>query len=103
MVPELTNGEFEIFSKDGIVLIDFFAEWCMPCVMMSPIIEDLNEEFSGKVKIGKINVDDNKKIAEKFEINSIPTFVILKEGKEVERVNGALTQVELEELICKYI
>lgn len=103
IVPELTNGEFEAFSKEGTVLIDFFAEWCMPCMMMSPIIEDLNEEFFGKIKIGKINVEDNEKIADKFEVHSIPTFIILKEGKEVERVSGALTQDELEELIKVYI
>jgi thioredoxin 1 len=103
MVPELTNGEFETFSKNGIVLIDFFAEWCMPCVIMGPIIEDLNEEFSGKIKIGKINVEDNEKVAEKFEVHSIPTFILLKNGKEIERISGALTQDELEEIINKYI
>ncbi len=103
IVPELTNGEFEDFSKEGTVLIDFFAEWCMPCMMMSPIIEDLNEEFHGKINIGKINVDDNQKIAEKFEVNSIPTFIVIKEGKEIERMNGALTQDELESLIKRHI
>jgi thioredoxin 1 len=103
IVPELTNGEFEAFSKEGTVLIDFFAEWCMPCMMMSPIIEDLNEEFNNKINIGKINVEDNQKIAEKFEVNSIPTFIILKNGKEVERMNGALTQDELEDLIKRHI
>jgi thioredoxin 1 len=103
IVPELTNGEFETFSKEGTVLIDFFAEWCMPCMMMSPIIEDLNEEFFGKIKIGKINIEDNKKIADKFEVHSIPTFIILKDGNEVERVSGALTQDELEKLIKVYL
>ena len=103
IVPELTNGEFENFSKEGIVLIDFFAEWCMPCMMMSPIIEDLNEEFEGKVNIGKINIDDNPEISERFQVNSIPTFVLLKEGKEIERLNGALSQDELTKLIKKQL
>lgn len=101
IVPELTNGEFETFSREGLVLIDFFAEWCMPCMMMSPIIEDLNEEFGGKIKIGKVNVDDNPEISEKFGISSIPTFIILKNGKEIERRNGTLTQDELSEIIKK--
>jgi thioredoxin 1 len=103
IVPELTNGEFETFSKKGIVLIDFFAEWCMPCMMMSPIVEDLNEEFENKINIGKVNVDDNPEISEKFGISSIPTFILLKEGKEIDRMNGALTQDELEEFINKHL
>ena len=74
----------------------------MPCVMMSPILEDLNEEFDEKIKIGKINVDDNSEISEKFGISSIPTFILLKDGKEIERMNGALTQDELSEVIRKH-
>ena len=103
IIPELTNGEFETFSKSGLVLIDFFAEWCMPCMMMSPILEDLNEEFEGKVNIGKVNVDDNPEISEKYGVSSIPTFVLLKDGKEIDRMNGALTQDELSEVIRKNI
>ena len=103
IIPELTNGEFENFSREGLVLIDFFAEWCMPCVMMSPILEDLNEEFDGKIKIGKINVDDNSEISEKFGISSIPTFILLKDGKEIKRINNTLTQDELGEIIRKHL
>ncbi len=102
-VPELTNGEFNVYIKEGINFIDFFAEWCMPCVMMGPIIEDLAEEFEGKVKFGKINVDDEKEIAKKFEVSSIPTFIIFKEGQEVKRIIGVVNQDELNELIKKYI
>jgi thioredoxin 1 len=72
-------------------------------MMMSPIVEDLNEEFENKINIGKVNVDDNPEISEKFGISSIPTFILLKEGKEIDRMNGALTQDELEEFINKHL
>ncbi len=103
VVPELTNGEFENFVKGGVVFIDFFAEWCMPCTMMSPIIEDLSEEFKGKVKFGKVDVDENQKIAQKFEVTSIPTFVILKGSQVLERHSGTMSQNELEEIIEKHL
>ncbi len=103
VVPELTNGEFESFTKEGVVLIDFFAEWCMPCMMMSPIIEDLNEEFSGKAKFGKINVDDNSEIAGKHGVQSIPHFVVFKNGNVVEEMSGAMTQQEISEIIKKHL
>ena len=103
IVPELTNGEFENFSKSGLVFLDFFAEWNMPCTMMSPIIEDLSEEFNGKIKFGKINVDDNVKIAQKFEVSSIPTFVLLKDSQVLERFSGTINQEELEEKLKKYL
>ena len=98
-VPELTNGEFEKFLKEGNVLINFFADWCMPCMMMGPIIEDLNEEFFGKVKIGKVNIEDNQEIAKKFEVFSIPTFIFFKDGKILGKIVGGRTQEELSEFI----
>lgn len=98
-IPELTNGEFEKFIKEGVVLIDFFAEWCMPCVMMAPVLEDLCDEFKGKIKIGKVSVDDNQALASKFSVTSIPNFVLLKNGKVVEQVIGSMTQEELSKVI----
>ena len=102
-VPELTNGEFESFVKKGVVLVDFFAEWCMPCVMMGPIVDDLSEEFEGKAKIGKVNIDDNSEIASKHNIQSIPTFVLFKDGKVVEQITGSKAQYELSELVNKHL
>jgi len=102
-VPELTNGEFEDFIKEGTVLIDFFAEWCMPCVMMAPILEDLSGEFSDKAKIGKVNIDDNQAIAQKFEVTSIPTFIVFKDGKNVEQFVGGKSLDELSEIINKHL
>lgn len=96
VIPELSEKEFDSFVKDGVVLIDFFAEWCMPCMMMSPIIEDLNERMKGKVKFGKVNVDDNARSAQRFNVNSIPNFVIFKNGKAVEQFVGSVSEDELE-------
>ena len=102
-VQELTNGEFENFTKDGIVFVDFFAEWCMPCVMMGPVMEDLSEEFKDKVKFGKINVDDNSEIASKFGVSSIPNFILFKDGKMVEQIMGAMSQENLSGIIKEYL
>ena len=102
-IPELTNGEFEKFTKGNLAFIDFFAEWCMPCTMMSPRIEDLSEEFGSQIKFGKVNVDDNQKIAQKFEITSIPTFVLIKDSEILERISGTVTQDELEEVLKKHL
>ncbi|NCN87148.1 thioredoxin [archaeon] len=103
IVQELTNGEFESFTKEGVVLIDFFAEWCMPCMMMAPIIEDLNEEFEGKAKIAKLNIDDSPELADKYNVSSIPTFIIFKEGKVVEQLTGSMIQDELSEALQKHL
>ena len=102
-VPELTNGEFEEFTKDGVAVIDFFAEWCMPCLMMSPIVEELAEKMEGKIKFGKVNVDDNPEIARKFKISSIPNFILFKDGKAVESFIGAMSAEDFEERLGKFI
>ena len=103
-VPELTNGEFEKFIGEGeVTFIDFFAEWCMPCMMMSPLIDDLAEEFEEKVNFGKVNIEDNQEIASKYNISSLPTFVLFKEGKVLDQLSGAKTQEELSEFINKYL
>lgn len=99
-VSELTNGEFEIFSKEkGFLFIDFFADWCMPCVMMGPIVDDLAEEFGERVKFGKVNIEENPEATKKFEINSVPTFILLKDGEVLAKVSGAMSQEELSEII----
>ena len=84
MVEELTNGGFDEFIKEGTVLIDFFADWCMPCVMMSPILDELSEKFKGKIKIGKVNIEDSGDIAQKYEVSSIPNFIVLKDDWNIK-------------------
>jgi len=103
IIPELTNGEFESFTRDGVVLIDFFADWCMPCMMMGPILEDLGDEFLGKANIGKVNIDDNESLAQKFNISSIPAFVIFKNGQVVEELTGQMPQDELSDIIKSHL
>ena len=102
-VPELTNNEFETFTKKGLVLIDFFAEWCMPCVTMGPIIDELSEKFKGKIKFGKVNVENGQEIAQKFNVSSIPNFVLLKDGEKIDQFTGAIGIEELEEKLKKFL
>ncbi|MCW8965723.1 MAG: thioredoxin [Candidatus Pacearchaeota archaeon] len=103
LVPELTKSEFESFTKEGLVLIDFFAEWCMPCLTMSPIIDELSEKFKGKVKFGKVNVEENQEAAQKYSVMSIPNFVLLKDGEVVEQMMGSLPAEELEDALNKHL
>lgn len=93
------NFESEVLKADLPVLVDFYADWCGPCQMLRPIIEELSEEVQGKAKIVKINVDEAPKTAEKYGIMSIPTVILFKEGKEVTRQTGLTTKEVLEELI----
>ena len=102
-VPELTNHEFENFTKQGIVVVDFFAEWCMPCLMMAPIIDELSEKFKEKIKFGKVNIGENQELASRFNIISIPNFVLFKDGKPIKQIVGARSSEDFEEELTKFI
>lgn len=84
----ITEKEFASATKEGLVLIDFFASWCAPCRMMSMILEEIAEELKGKVEIYKIDVDNDEKLARKFGVMSIPTMILFENGKEVEKHIG---------------
>ena len=103
MVTELTNGEFEEFIKEGTVLIDFFADWCMPCVMMGPIVDEMDDKFKGKIKVGKVNIEDNQALAQKYNVSSIPNFVILKDGKVIDQFMGGMSADDFENKLKKYL
>ena len=94
-----SNFENEVINSSIPVMIDFYAEWCGPCRMMSPVVEDFAKEYEGKVKIGKINVDDESELAMRFGIQSIPSFVFMRGGKVVERVTGAMPKPVLKDYL----
>jgi len=97
------NFEAEVLQSDIPVLVDFYAEWCGPCKMMGPIVEKLAEKYEGKVKIGKLNVDDCMEIAQRYRVASIPTFIFFEGGKEVETVVGGMSAKVLEEKVQQYL
>lgn len=83
------NFEEEVLKSDIPVLVDFWAEWCTPCRMTAPVIEELAKEYEGKAKVGKLNVDQNGQTAQSFNIMSIPSIMIFKDGKPVKTLVGA--------------
>jgi len=103
MVTELTNGKFNEFIKEGNVLIDFYADWCMPCVMMGPVVDEASEKFKGKIKFGKVNVEDNQEIASKFNVMSIPNFVLFKNGKVANQFMGGMSAEDFENRLKELI
>ena len=103
---EATKDEFDeiINNSHKLVVVDFYAEWCMPCVMLAPIFEELAESKSMKeVKFTKINIDDNEKLSRRYNVSNIPCLIIFKKGKEVGRIVGSQTADVIEEKIKKFL
>ena len=100
-VLELTDANFdaEVLTADVPALVDFWAEWCMPCKMIAPMIEELAAEFAGRVKIGKVNTDDNHNVATKFGINAIPTLLLFKGGEMVNKFVGLQQKADLKTVL----
>lgn len=102
---KITDSTFnaEVEKSDIPVLVDFWAEWCGPCKMVAPVLEELAGELSGKLKICKLNVDENSELPGKFGVMSIPTMVIFKDGQEKDRIIGYHTAEQLKETIAPYM
>ncbi|MEW6103036.1 MAG: thioredoxin [bacterium] len=105
MAIELTDGNFkkEVLECESPALVDFWAPWCGPCKMMGPIIDELAEEYKGKVKIGKLNVDENRNIAVEYGIMSIPTLKFFDKGRIVNEIIGVVDKNVLKKAINKLI
>jgi len=88
MTVKLTDANFKEGISEGLVFVDFWAEWCGPCRMLSPVLEELSEELEGKVTIAKLNIEENRDTASEFGIMSIPTMILFQDGKPVEKVMG---------------
>ncbi len=96
------NFENEVLNSDTPVFIDFWAPWCGPCKMVGPIVDELSADFDGKVKVGKINVDDEQELAVKYGVLSIPTMILFNKGEEAERIVGFKPKTALAEILNKY-
>jgi thioredoxin 1 len=91
----LTATNFDEEIKEGITLVDFWAPWCGPCQAMMPVVDEIAKEMEGKIKVGKINIDEESELAQKFGVMSIPTFKIFKNGEEVGSITGGVAKEEL--------
>ena len=104
-IQEFTAANFEqaVLKSDKPVLVDFWAVWCGPCRQVAPVVEALAGKWGGSAKVGKVNVDDHPSIAERYNIMSIPTLMLFKNGEVVERVVGFASQAALEQKFQQYV
>lgn len=105
LIKSLGDANFKdyVSTTQIPVLVDFWADWCGPCKMIAPVIEEIAGEYQGKVQVAKVNVDQNRNIPAEFKISSIPTLVMFKGGSEVERFVGFRTKKELKSILDKHV
>ncbi len=102
-IVTIQNFDSEVLHSNIPVLLDFWAEWCGPCRMLSPIVAEIALQFDGKIKVGKINVDEQSELANRFEISSIPTLAVIKNGLVVQKSVGYRTKDSVAEMLYKVI
>ena len=103
LVVNLSDSSFEseVINSEKPVLVDFWAPWCGPCKAIGPIVDDISKEFADKIKVGKVNVDDNPETSMKFAIRSIPTLIVFKDGEVFEQIVGVVPKSEIERTLKK--
>lgn len=99
MVKIVTTNEFDDAIKEGVVLVDFYADWCGPCKMLSPVLDELAEDLGDKATIVKVNVDTENALAAKYQVQSIPTLKVFKDGEIVDETMGFVPKAKLAEMI----
>ena len=92
---EEANFEAEVINSDQPVLVDFYADWCGPCRAVAPVVEEISEDLDGRLKVGKLDVDQNEALSMKFGVQSIPTLILFRNGEEAERIVGFLPKPQL--------
>ncbi|MDR2692474.1 MAG: thioredoxin [Dysgonamonadaceae bacterium] len=104
MAQQITNDNFKkLVEGDKPLVVDFWAEWCGPCRMIGPVIEELAEEYKGRAVVGKVNIDENNELTDEFEIRSVPTVLFFKNGEIVDRHVGAASKAVLEAKMKKIL
>lgn len=104
-IVEVTDRNFDeqVIKGKGLILVDFWAEWCGPCRMVAPILEELAGEYEGQITVAKLNVDENRETAARFGIRSIPTILFFKDGAQVEQVIGALPKSAIKSKVQQHL
>lgn len=99
LIQHFTDAEFASQTKNGVVLVDFHANWCGPCRTLAPVLEQVAKEVKGKAVVGKVDIDNEQKTASQFQISSVPTMILFKDGKEVGRLVGLRSADDIKKFI----
>ncbi len=104
-IQNLTTATWdkEVLESDGLIMVDFWAVWCGPCRIIAPTVEELAKEYTGKLKVAKLNTDENPEIASKYKIMGIPTIIFFKNGEKVDQVVGAVPKSQLKSMIDTHL
>lgn len=102
-ITELNDSNYSDFLKNKLVLVDVWAEWCGPCKMISPIVDQISVDFQGKLSVGKLDADTNRDIVKELGVRNIPTIILFKDGEVVDKSVGAVTKEKLTEMINEHI
>ena len=101
MIHFTKDGLDKALAQKGLLMVDFWADWCGPCKMLAPLVENLDKEYEGRVTVGKVNVDDEQELAIRYGVMSIPTVIFFKDGKEIDRKVGVMPEGAFTEVLDK--